>query len=173
MHGSEGALLDALVGAVRALDPDVLVGSDVVLGFYGFRIQGLAGVRELDLDVLAGFEVQQGSLGYLRSVPGFRVHDLGFFVRTSKWVGGVPCAPQVEVHGSEGALLDALVAAVRALDPDVLVGFEVQQGSLGYLSDRAATLARPEPLLRQLSRTPQVPMASPRAPCPTVNPLPV
>ena len=68
-----------------------------------------------------------------------------------------PCHAQVEVHESEGALLDGLVAALRALDPDILVGFEVQQGSLGYLSDRAAALARPEPLLRQLSRTPQVP----------------
>ena len=70
---------------------------------------------------------------------------------------------QMEVHASEGALLDALVLAVRALDPDILVGFEVQQGSLGYLSDRATALARPEPLLRQLSRTPQVPVTTTRA----------
>ncbi|BDA47990.1 probable DNA polymerase zeta catalytic subunit [Coccomyxa sp. Obi] len=63
---------------------------------------------------------------------------------------------QVEVHGSEEALLDAVVAAVRALDPDILVGYEVQQGSLGYLNDRATALQRSEPLLRQLSRTPQV-----------------
>ena len=68
---------------------------------------------------------------------------------------GSACA-QMEVHGSEEALLDALVGAVRALDPDILVGYEVQQGSLGYLNDRATTLARPEPLLRQLSRTPTV-----------------
>ena len=63
---------------------------------------------------------------------------------------------QVEVHGSEDALLDAVVGAVRALDPDILVGYEVQQGSLGYLNDRATALQRSEPLLRQLSRTPQV-----------------
>lgn len=61
------------------------------------------------------------------------------------------------MHASEEALLDALVEAVRALDPDILLGFEVQQGSLGYLSDRATTLSRPQPLLRELSRTPQVP----------------
>lgn len=66
---------------------------------------------------------------------------------------------QMEVHGSEEALLDALVGAVRALDPDILVGFEVQQGSLGYLNDRATALVRSEPLLRQLSRTPQVTVA--------------
>lgn len=65
----------------------------------------------------------------------------------------------MEVHGSEEALLDALVGAVRALDPDILVGFEVQQGSLGYLNDRATALVRSEPLLRQLSRTPQVTVA--------------
>jgi DNA polymerase zeta len=66
---------------------------------------------------------------------------------------------QMEVYDSEEALLDALVGAVRALDPDILVGFEVQQGSLGYLNDRATALVRSEPLLRQLSRTPQVTMA--------------
>ena len=66
---------------------------------------------------------------------------------------------QMEVYGSEEALLDALVGAVRALDPDILVGFEVQQGSLGYLNDRATALVRSEPLLRQLSRTPQVTVA--------------
>ena len=62
----------------------------------------------------------------------------------------------MEAFESENALLDAFVEAVRALDPDILVGFEIQQGSLGYLVDRASTLERPDPLLRQLSRTPQV-----------------
>ena len=63
---------------------------------------------------------------------------------------------QMEAFESENALLDAFVEAVRALDPDILVGFEIQQGSLGYLVDRASTLERPDSLLRQLSRTPQV-----------------
>ena len=61
----------------------------------------------------------------------------------------------MEAFESENALLDAFVEAVRALDPDILVGFEVQQGSLGYLVERASTLERKDPLLRQLSRTPQ------------------
>ena len=65
-------------------------------------------------------------------------------------------AAQMEMHDSENALLDAFVGAVHALDPDILVGFEVQQGSLGFLADRASVLERPDPLLRQLSRTPQV-----------------
>ncbi|KAK9800905.1 hypothetical protein WJX73_009136 [Symbiochloris irregularis] len=60
---------------------------------------------------------------------------------------------QVERHATEEALLDALVEAVRSLDPDIILGWEVQQGSLGYLADRAALSDRP--LLQQVSRTPQ------------------
>ena len=72
----------------------------------------------------------------------------------------------MEVHDSEGALLDAAVAAVRALDPDLLVGFEVQQGSLGFLVDRSHALQRGgDPLLRQLSRTPQVAQGPGRVAC--------
>ncbi len=67
------------------------------------------------------------------------------------------CA-QVTLFDSEAALLDGFVAAVHALDPDIVLGFEVQQGSLGFLVDRAATLERPLPLLRELSRTPEVPV---------------
>ena len=33
---------------------------------------------------------------------------------------------QVEMHGSEEALLDALVVAVRSLDPDIIIGWEVR-----------------------------------------------
>lgn len=75
-----------------------------------------------------------------------------------QWSEGLlrAAAAQMEMHDSENALLDAFVEAVRALDPDILVGFEVQQGSLGFLADRATALERPDPLLRQLSRTPQV-----------------
>ena len=50
-------------------------------------------------------------------------------------------------------MLEAFVGAVRALDPDILLGWEVQQGSLGYLVDRAALLELP--LLRAASRTPE------------------
>ena len=60
----------------------------------------------------------------------------------------------MELVKSEEALLDAFVGAVTAMDPDILLGFEVQQASLGYLVDRAALTNRL--LLRQLSRTPDV-----------------
>lgn len=62
---------------------------------------------------------------------------------------------QVTSFDSEAALLDGFVQAVRALDPDIILGFEVQQGSVGFLVDRALALERPLPLLRELSRTPE------------------
>ena len=68
--------------------------------------------------------------------------------------------PQAEVHATEELLLDAFVEAFRALDPDIVVGFEVQKGSLGYLVDRAAALERGT-LLREVSRIPEVRTAPP------------
>lgn len=41
----------------------------------------------------------------------------------------------------------------QALDPDILAGYDVQTGSIGYLSDRASQIGL-LPLLRSLSRTP-------------------
>ena len=66
------------------------------------------------------------------------------------------CGPGVqgEVLFDERALLDRLVEHVREVDPDVVVGFEVQGGSLGYLIDRAATLGTGEGLV--LGRTPLI-----------------
>ena len=55
---------------------------------------------------------------------------------------------------SEKALLEAFIEATQALDPDIILGFEVQKGSLGYLADRAATMDLP--LLKLVSRTPEV-----------------
>lgn len=61
---------------------------------------------------------------------------------------------QVEVFQSEKALLEAFVEATQSLDPDIILGFEVQKGSLGYLADRAATMELA--LLKLVSRTPEV-----------------
>lgn len=61
---------------------------------------------------------------------------------------------QVELFQSEKALLEAFVEATQSLDPDIILGFEVQKGSLGYLADRAATMELA--LLKLVSRTPEV-----------------
>lgn len=67
---------------------------------------------------------------------------------------GLACLHQVDVFKSEKALLEAVVEAVQGLDPDIILGFEVQKASLGYLADRAATMEMG--LLKLVSRTPQV-----------------
>ena len=71
---------------------------------------------------------------------------------------GRHCVPGgVELHSllDEAALLRALVSAVRALDPDVLLGFDVHAGSVGYLAERGAVLGgEHSEMLRALSRTP-------------------
>ena len=53
----------------------------------------------------------------------------------------------------EGALIEAVVEAVREHDPDLLVGYEVQMASWGYLVERAA--ARGVNLPPLISRMPQ------------------
>eukprot|EP00897_Mesotaenium_endlicherianum_P009916 jgi/Mesen1/8953/ME000056S08359 len=65
---------------------------------------------------------------------------------------------QMAAFPSEAALFQALVALVRAYDPDILVGWEVQGASLGFLAERAAALGIG--LLKQLSRTPPPPARS-------------
>lgn len=60
----------------------------------------------------------------------------------------------MDVFKSEKALLEGVVDAMQALDPDIVLGFEVQKGSLGYLADRAATMEMG--LLKLVSRTPEV-----------------
>lgn len=44
---------------------------------------------------------------------------------------------------TETALLDGLAGHLRTIDPDVLVGFETQYASIGYIIDRAQTLGHP------------------------------
>ncbi|KAL6779570.1 POLZ1 [Auxenochlorella protothecoides x Auxenochlorella symbiontica] len=73
-----------------------------------------------------------------------------------RWAGAdALTSAQVDLYASEAALLDAVVEGVRALDPDILLGFEVQCGGLGYLNDRAAALGDAH-YLRALSRTPEL-----------------
>nr|CAB3455274.1 unnamed protein product [Digitaria exilis] len=58
----------------------------------------------------------------------------------------------VDVFPEEKDLLNNLISAVCSIDPDILVGWEIQLGSLGFLAERAAYLGIG--LLRRISRTP-------------------
>ncbi|KAK9458983.1 uncharacterized protein V1516DRAFT_681707 [Lipomyces oligophaga] len=44
---------------------------------------------------------------------------------------------KIQLHSSELELVNSLVHLVRTLDPDILVGFEIQSSSWGYLIERA------------------------------------
>lgn len=46
----------------------------------------------------------------------------------------------VEQFDSERSLISAFVRLVRLLDPDVILGYEIQRASLGYLIDRVRVL---------------------------------
>lgn len=77
---------------------------------------------------------------------------------------GAPAPPHVVPGGfpvrgfeSEGELLDAFAEWVRELDPDVILGYEVQQGSVGYLSDRFSRLGARAAVAPQLPLTPPQP----------------
>lgn len=61
---------------------------------------------------------------------------------------------QLQYYASELALLQGFCAVVQALDPDVIVGWDIQQGSLGYLADRGLQLGFN--VLRSASKTPEV-----------------
>ena len=72
----------------------------------------------------------------------------------------VPGTAAVHSLPHEAALFEAFISLVKATDPDILLGYDVQTGSLGYLAQRHAVLQAGKdrrlvvPLLRALSRTP-------------------
>ena len=59
---------------------------------------------------------------------------------------------QIEYCSSEKEILDMTVVAIRSLDPDIVMGFEVQQWSLGYLAERAAVAYDRPNFLQEISR---------------------
>jgi DNA polymerase zeta len=61
---------------------------------------------------------------------------------------------QLQYYASELSLLQGFCAVVQGLDPDVVVGWDIQQGSLGYLADRGLQLGFN--VLRSASKTPEV-----------------
>ncbi|KAG2647414.1 hypothetical protein PVAP13_2KG571100 [Panicum virgatum] len=58
----------------------------------------------------------------------------------------------IDVFPEERDLLNNLISAICSIDPDILVGWEIQLGSLGFLAERAAYLGIG--LLKRISRTP-------------------
>ena len=57
----------------------------------------------------------------------------------------------------ESALLQAVIAAIVGLDPDIIVGFDVMKWSLGYLDARSHALDFAPPLIRRIGRCPKHP----------------
>ena len=72
---------------------------------------------------------------------------------------GVEIAPVV--FGSEAEMLEAFIRLVRVRDPDLIVGYEMQRHSLGYIVERAEAMWSQSPnvrdrqrdMARELSRT--------------------
>ncbi|KAF0907731.1 hypothetical protein E2562_020477 [Oryza meyeriana var. granulata] len=65
----------------------------------------------------------------------------------------------VNVFPGERELLNHLSNAICSIDPDIIVGWEIQLGSLGFLAQRAAHLGIG--LLKRISRTPPHQMKHP------------
>jgi DNA polymerase elongation subunit (family B) len=71
------------------------------------------------------------------------------------FVGSFPDA-QLEWCESEVDMLEGVVKAVQALDPDMIVAFDLMRGSVGYMEERAQALDAPL-FLRRLGRCPDQP----------------
>lgn len=82
---------------------------------------------------------------------------------TGRLAGGLSGC-QMDVCTDEKELLEAVIAAVVALDADVVVGFDVMRWSLGYLDARSRVLDMQPPLIRRIGRCPGFPGA---ASCPS------
>ncbi|XP_024534003.1 DNA polymerase zeta catalytic subunit [Selaginella moellendorffii] len=65
---------------------------------------------------------------------------------------GLSCSPNTSYFPTEVALLQFFIELVRAYDPDIIIGWEIQRLSLGFLAERAANLG--VGLLASISRTP-------------------
>ena len=79
-----------------------------------------------------------------------------------------PCSPAdgpplVQYFPSESALLAGFVRLVQDLDPDVMMGWEMQKAALGYLVERAQYLGRKPSLQEELSRAMPPPTAAEQA----------
>ena len=77
-------------------------------------------------------------------------------LRTLKQSCGLPRKNmRVDLVLTETEVFKKIIEIVRWIDPDILVGYEIQKSSLGYLIERALAL-KPNPIdmLQELSRVP-------------------
>lgn len=81
------------------------------------------------------------------------VYDSTYFTNHNDRSDGLTDV-QIEAYKSEELLFEAFVSAIRYLDPDILMGFEIQNESLGYLAERAYYAFDNKSFLSAISRTP-------------------
>jgi len=63
-----------------------------------------------------------------------------------------PTQPTLQYFATERSLLHGFISLIRRLDPDIMLGYEIQKGSLGYIVERSQYLQWNPPMLHQLSR---------------------
>ncbi|KAJ6973963.1 hypothetical protein NC653_030110 [Populus alba x Populus x berolinensis] len=111
----------------------------------GFRDSASVGAGQ-QLTSLS-IEVQAESRGDLRPNPRF---DAIMLLVLASYDGTSGCS--VLVLSEEKHLFSHFMAIIVSFDPDILMGWDVQGGSLGFLAERAAHLGIG--LLNNISRTP-------------------
>ncbi|CAI7903965.1 unnamed protein product [Closterium sp. NIES-54] len=129
---SESALLERVVAVVREYDPDILLGWDVQGASWGWLVE------------------RAQHLCFTQPVSSAPIPSPNFHLRNPDALSSC----RIHLLSSEVALLECLVAVVRQYDPDILLGWEVQGGSWGWLAERAQHLGFN--LLKSLSRVPPV-----------------
>ncbi|CAI5495679.1 unnamed protein product [Closterium sp. Naga37s-1] len=129
---SESALLERVVAVVREYDPDILLGWDVQGASWGWLVE------------------RAQHLCFTQPVSSAPIPSPSFHLRNPDALSSC----RIHLLSSEVALLECLVAVVRQYDPDILLGWEVQGGSWGWLAERAQHLGFN--LLKSLSRVPPV-----------------
>ena len=78
---------------------------------------------------------------------------------TSQLLGkyGLSKSSELLICVDEKSLLSKCVSKILEADPDIIVGFEVQSTSVGYLKDRMQVHNQEESFLRMISRSPGIP----------------
>ncbi|CAI9102204.1 OLC1v1000436C1 [Oldenlandia corymbosa var. corymbosa] len=159
---------------VLSQDISQLSGPDVKskltpLSQMGFRDPaGVAGRQQI---TMVSVEIHAGCRGDLRPDPRFDAIDIITLVfqeddgvtsdafmlllsdtdKNGQNLDGI-CNCKLLVFDEEKEMLNHFVKLISLVDPDILIGWDIQAGSLGFLAERAANLGIG--LLNNISRTP-------------------